>query len=144
MVVVVCVLFVFVCVVFADAADAADAADVADVTAVAAPAPKPFFIFWAPRIVHSPLQVPHKELNYFSFINNTARAYYHAMVYYIDEAIGNVTQELKSSGQWDNTLMVSDVMRFVCKVCDGMGVFFGFIFRKTAHDRKRWHLLESA
>merc|ERR1719247_1653861 len=28
------------------------------------------------------------------------------MVYYIDEAIGNVTAELKSSGKWDNTLVV--------------------------------------
>ena len=56
--------------------------------ATAAASKKPFFIFWAPRIVHSPLQVPQKELDHFSFINSTARAYYHAMVYYIDEAIG--------------------------------------------------------
>ena len=28
------------------------------------------------------------------------------MVFYIDEAIGNVTRELKANGQWDNTLVV--------------------------------------
>ena len=55
---------------------------------------KPFFIFWAPRIVHSPLQVPQRELDHFSFINKTARAYYHAMVYYIDEAIGKFMHRL--------------------------------------------------
>jgi len=40
---------------------------------------KPFFIFWAPRIVHSPLQVPDEQLAKFSFINDTARRIYHAM-----------------------------------------------------------------
>jgi len=67
---------------------------------------RPFFIFWAPRIVHSPLQVPQKQLDHFAFINDTARQIYHAMVYHIDEAIGNVTHELKQSGQWNNTLVV--------------------------------------
>ena len=42
---------------------------------------KPFFIFWAPRIVHSPLQVPQRELDRFSFIDDRARQIYHAMVF---------------------------------------------------------------
>jgi arylsulfatase B len=67
----------------------------------------PFFVFWAPRIVHSPLQVPQQQLDHFSFIKDGARKVYHAMVYYIDEAIGNVTRELKSNGQWENTLLVA-------------------------------------
>jgi arylsulfatase B len=67
----------------------------------------PFFIFWAPRIVHSPLQVPQLQLDQFSFIDDKARSIYHAMVYYIDEAIGNVTAELKGSGKWQNTLIVA-------------------------------------
>lgn len=41
---------------------------------------KPFFIFWAPRIVHSPLQVPQRELEQFSFIEDRARQIYHVMV----------------------------------------------------------------
>jgi arylsulfatase A-like enzyme len=28
------------------------------------------------------------------------------MVYFIDEAIGNVTTQLKATGMWDNTLVV--------------------------------------
>ena len=33
----------------------------------------PFFIFWAPRIVHSPLQVPPKQLYCFAFIGDEHR-----------------------------------------------------------------------
>jgi len=34
------------------------------------------------------------------------RRFYHAMVYFVDEAIGNVTKKLKTEGLWDNTLIV--------------------------------------
>lgn len=61
----------------------------------------------APRIVHSPLQVPTQQLQHFNFIDDKARQIYHAMVYYIDEAIGNITTELKASGAWNNTLVVA-------------------------------------
>ena len=70
------------------------------------PDERPFFTFWAPRVAHSPLQVPQQQLDRFSFINDTARQIYHAMVFYIDEAIGNATRQLKESGQWRSTLMV--------------------------------------
>jgi hypothetical protein len=30
----------------------------------------PFFIFWAPRVVHSPLQVPQPQLDHFAFIDD--------------------------------------------------------------------------
>ena len=70
------------------------------------PDPKPFFVFWAPRVAHSPLEVPEQQLSHFSFINDSARRYYHAMVYWVDEAIGNVTKQLKASGQWESTLLV--------------------------------------
>ena len=42
-------------------------------TAAAAAGRKPFFIFWAPRIVHSPLQVPDHQLQHFDFIGDTPR-----------------------------------------------------------------------
>lgn len=74
--------------------------------AAIAPSPKPFFVFWAPRVAHSPLEVPEHQLDHFSFIEDSSRRYYHAMVYFIDEAIGNVTRELKANGQWKNTLIV--------------------------------------
>jgi arylsulfatase I/J len=67
---------------------------------------KPFFIFWAPHIVHTPLQVPQAHLDHFSFIKESHRQFYHAMVHFVDEAIGNVTQLLRSEGLWDDTLVV--------------------------------------
>jgi len=68
-------------------------------------AKKPLFIFWSPHIVHTPLQVPQAELDRFSFIDEASRRYYHAMVYFVDEAIGQVTQKLKDEGIWDNTVI---------------------------------------
>jgi arylsulfatase I/J len=66
----------------------------------------PLFVFWAPHIVHEPLQIPNDALNRFSFIDEPHRQHYHAMVYWIDEAIGAVTAELKRGGTWDNTLVI--------------------------------------
>ena len=40
-----------------------------------APSPAPFFVFWAPRVVHSPLEVPEQQLDRFSFIDDGARRY---------------------------------------------------------------------
>ena len=59
------------------------------------------------RIVHSPLQVPKTFEDHFSFIDDGARRIYHAMVLFVDEAIGKITQELKNSGQWNSTLVVA-------------------------------------
>ena len=50
--------------------------------------------------------MPQQYLDRFSFINDTARRIYHAMVFFVDEAIGNVTQTLKSRGLWPDTLVV--------------------------------------
>ena len=51
--------------------------------------------------------MPTQQQQHFNFINDKARQIYHAMVYYIDEAIGNVTAELKSNGLWNTTLIVA-------------------------------------
>ena len=68
---------------------------------------KPLFLFWSTHIVHGPLQVPQAELNNFtSFIPDKTRATYHAMVHWIDGAIGRVTLLMKEKGLWENTLMV--------------------------------------
>merc|ERR1712066_127129 len=40
------------------------------------------------------------------FIKDEHRQFYHAMVYFVDEAIGNVTKLIKDEGIWDNTLIV--------------------------------------
>ena len=39
----------------------------------------PLFLYYAPHIVHTPLQVPDSYLQKFSFINNKDRQIYHAM-----------------------------------------------------------------
>jgi len=71
----------------------------------------PFFLFWAPHIVHAPLQVPSEFYNKFNMITPTdrggdSRQIYHAMVNFADTAVGNVTDLLKSKGMWDNTIIV--------------------------------------
>mmetsp|Transcript_102143 Transcript_102143/g.264492 ORF Transcript_102143/g.264492 Transcript_102143/m.264492 type:complete len:552 (-) Transcript_102143:228-1883(-) len=67
---------------------------------------KPFFIFWAPHIVHIPYQLPEDALKPFAFIDDTGRRFYHAMVYWVDQKIGVAAQKLKDRGLWDNTLVI--------------------------------------
>eukprot|EP01060_Flectonema_neradi_P036510 TRINITY_DN702_c1_g1_i1.p1 TRINITY_DN702_c1_g1~~TRINITY_DN702_c1_g1_i1.p1 ORF type:complete len:531 (+),score=111.30 TRINITY_DN702_c1_g1_i1:45-1637(+) len=70
------------------------------------PSDPPLFIFWAPHIVHVPLQVPQPYVDKFSFINDKPRQMYHAMVNFVDTAVGNLTDLLKQKGMWNNTVMV--------------------------------------
>eukprot|EP01064_Diplonema_japonicum_P008406 TRINITY_DN15861_c0_g1_i1.p1 TRINITY_DN15861_c0_g1~~TRINITY_DN15861_c0_g1_i1.p1 ORF type:complete len:522 (+),score=73.66 TRINITY_DN15861_c0_g1_i1:57-1622(+) len=67
---------------------------------------RPFFVFWSAHIVHNPYAVPQSYLDRFSFISDPLRRIYHAMTYYIDEAIGNVTDSLKQNGLWDSTVVI--------------------------------------
>ena len=66
----------------------------------------PLFLYYAPHIVHTPLQVPQNYLDKFDFIENSRRRYYHAMVNYIDDVMGNITEALIKYGFWDNLLLV--------------------------------------
>ena len=66
----------------------------------------PLFLYYAPHIVHTPLQVPKSYLAKFSFIDNSDRQYYHAMVNYLDDVVGELVKALKDKGMWDDTLMV--------------------------------------
>ena len=67
----------------------------------------PLFLYYAPHIVHGPLEVPDRYAQKFSFIDYHSRQYYHAMVYYLDEFVGNMTAALKDHGLWDNLLFVT-------------------------------------
>lgn len=67
----------------------------------------PLFLYYAPHIVHGPLQVPDTYLNKFSFIDDHDRQYYHAMVNYLDDVVGELVDALKSKGMWDNLLLVT-------------------------------------
>ena len=67
----------------------------------------PLFLYYAPHIVHAPLQVPDKYVEKFSFIDDQHRQYYHAMVNYLDDVVGVVVTALKNKGLWDNLLWVT-------------------------------------
>ena len=67
---------------------------------------EPFFLYYAPHIVHGPYQVPEKYLKKFDFIRNELRQVYRAMVNYLDDVVGELVQALKTKGMWDNTLFV--------------------------------------
>ena len=68
---------------------------------------KPLFLYYAPHIAHTPLEVPESYLNKFSFIDDHDRQYYHAMVNFLDGVVGNLTNALKKRGLWDNLLFVT-------------------------------------
>ena len=67
----------------------------------------PLYLYYAPHIAHRPLQVPDRYAQRFSFIDDENRQYYHAMVNYLDEVVGNLTAALKKQGLWDNLLFVT-------------------------------------
>ena len=71
----------------------------------------PLFLFWAPHLVHVPLQVPAAYFEAFSSMAPTdrpshARQRYHAMVTMADSMVGNVTSRLRARGMWESTLLV--------------------------------------
>ena len=66
----------------------------------------PLFLYYAPHIAHRPLQVPDNYAKKFNFIDNQKRQIYHAMVTYLDDVVGNMTEILKRRGFWDNLLLV--------------------------------------
>eukprot|EP00911_Craspedida_sp_UC1_P002685 UC1_evm1s1972 len=75
------------------------------------PVDQPMFLFWAPHIVHAPLEAPQVFLDKFDMIASDdnakhARQYYHAMVNFADEALANITDMMKAKGMWDDTLMI--------------------------------------
>jgi arylsulfatase B len=78
----------------------------AHATAAAAAAAPPFFVFWAPHLVHMPLQVPTAYLAQFPYILNPQRRRMHAMVKLLDAEIQSAVTELKRSGAWNRTLVV--------------------------------------
>mmetsp|Transcript_22600 Transcript_22600/g.44013 ORF Transcript_22600/g.44013 Transcript_22600/m.44013 type:complete len:550 (-) Transcript_22600:210-1859(-) len=66
---------------------------------------EPLFLFWAPHIVHTPLQVPKSHLDRFQHVADWRRRRYLAMVNYLDEAIGQVVDLLKSRHMYNDTLI---------------------------------------
>ena len=77
---------------------------VVDAHPVTGPAQPPLFLFWAPHIVHSPLQVPKAFEEMYSVVNDTRRRRYLAMVRWLDTAVENVTSAFRKKAMWDDTV----------------------------------------
>lgn len=65
----------------------------------------PLFLYFTPHSVHEPLEVPQAQLDKFSYINDTYRRSYAAMVNNVDAHIGRIVDELRKKGMWENTLL---------------------------------------
>jgi arylsulfatase len=82
---------------------------------------KPFFLYWATPIPHVPLQAPKKWIDHYVekfgdespylgdrsyFPTRYPRATYAAMVSYLDEQVGQLIDQLKAKGLYENTLII--------------------------------------
>jgi len=67
---------------------------------------RPWFQYLSFQSVHEPLQVPHSYTESLCKYRDLARTYYSAMVSSLDDAVDQVVTSLKSTGQYDNTIIV--------------------------------------
>ena len=70
------------------------------------PTDQPLFLYYAPHIVHTPLQVPGEYWDQFPEIEEDTRRNYTAMVLYIDDVIKEIVAKLDDKDMWKDTLMV--------------------------------------
>lgn len=62
----------------------------------------PFFMYWAPNAVHTPMEASKADLEKFA---GHPRQKLAAMTYSLDRAIGHIINELKQQGLFENTLI---------------------------------------
>jgi len=63
---------------------------------------KPFFIYWAPNAVHTPMEATAEDLALFEGHSRQKLA---AMTWALDRAVGNITDKLEKEGLLENTLI---------------------------------------
>jgi arylsulfatase A-like enzyme len=63
----------------------------------------PFFMYWAPNAVHTPMEASKADLEKFA---NHPRQKLAAMTFALDRAIGKIVDELKKQGLFENTIIV--------------------------------------
>ena len=74
-----------------------------------AAADKPFFLYFAPYAVHTPLQAKAELIAKYKNKPKTEahnNPVYAALIQSMDENVGRVLQALRESGRWDNTLII--------------------------------------
>ncbi|XP_064601366.1 arylsulfatase B-like [Liolophura sinensis] len=66
----------------------------------------PLFLYLPFQAVHAPLQVPKKYENMYAHIHNYKRRVFSGMVTAMDEAVGNITRALESTGLMENSVII--------------------------------------
>jgi arylsulfatase A-like enzyme len=67
---------------------------------------KPFFVWYAPFLPHTPHNPPPRLLQKYAGIEGAARAKYYAMIEWLDETCGDLMAKLKARGIDDNTIII--------------------------------------
>ncbi len=67
---------------------------------------RPWFLYLSYNTPHSPMQAKEEDLEVFSHIKPKRRQTYCAMQHCMDQNIGKIVAKLKSTGQFENTLIV--------------------------------------
>jgi len=60
----------------------------------------PFFMYWAPNAVHTPMEATHEDLDLFK---DHPRQTLAAMTWALDRSVGRIIESLKSAGVYENT-----------------------------------------
>ncbi|KAF7665592.1 hypothetical protein LDENG_00138760 [Lucifuga dentata] len=66
----------------------------------------PLFLYLSLQAVHTPLQVPDNFLQIYDSMDNRVRRHYAAMLSCLDHGVGEVVQELHSTGLYQNSVMI--------------------------------------
>jgi len=69
-------------------------------------ASKPLFLYLPFQSVHGPLEVPDVYRDMYNYIDDEDRQMYLGMVTAMDDAVGNITEALKSSNLYDNSVIL--------------------------------------
>ena len=67
---------------------------------------KPFFVWYAPFLPHTPHNPPKRLLDKYADVQPAKKAKYYAMVEWLDETCGDLMKNLKDKGVDDNTLVL--------------------------------------
>ena len=67
---------------------------------------KPFFVWYAPFLPHTPHNPPERLLKKYAAVKNQKKAKYLAMIEWLDETCGELMSQLKKKSVADNTLVL--------------------------------------